>query len=448
MSEEFTLAVTGDSILNRRISVVTDERFLSLIQIIRDADVGYTHLEMLIHDYEGPELYPAAEAGWTWMRAPGFVADELKWAGFNIVSHASNHSLDYSYGGLKSTWKALDETGIPHAGTGINLGEARSPAYLDTGKGRVALISMCSSFTGWARAGEARPDMKGRPGLNPLRFYYAVDAETLEMIKQIAVKLGWWFTQVGKSWLINPAGLHMAVTRFVQWDQPGVCTMVDEDDAEGNLRAIRDAKRQADWVLVHLHNHEWELGKDLSAPPTFVTKFARACINAGADVFIGQGSHALLRGIEIYKNKPIFYDPGDFIAMSNTVTRLPADFYLRSGYCDEVRSWKATPADGFDAREALPKPLNPRGGYGSALVMGSVIGVCSFDEVGELTSFKLYPLTIGGAMSGVCESRSQSGLPRMAESETARKIIEYLGKLSFPFGTKIELKDGIGLVKV
>src|SRR4030042_5444482 len=114
MSEEFTLAVTGDSILNRRISVVTDERFLFVIQIIRDADVGYTHLEMLIHDYEGPELYPAAEAGWTWMRAPGFVADELKWAGFNIVSHASNHSLDYSYGGLKSTWKALDETGIPH----------------------------------------------------------------------------------------------------------------------------------------------------------------------------------------------------------------------------------------------------------------------------------------------------------------------------------------------
>ena len=80
--------------------------------------------------------------------------------------------------------------------------------------------------------------------------------------------------------------------------------------------------------------------------------------------------------------------------------------------------------------------------------MGSVIGVCSFDEVGELTSFKLYPLTIGGAMSGVCESRSQSGLPRMAESETARKIIEYLGKLSSPFGTKIELKDGIGIVKV
>lgn len=448
MQKGLTLAVTGDTVINRRISIYTEERFLSLIKIIRDADVAYTHLETLIHDYDGDEVYPAAESGWTWMRSPRFVIDELKWAGFDIVSHASNHSLDYSYGGLMSTWKALDETGIPHAGTGINLGEARAPAYLDTEKGRVALISMCSSFTGWAKAGEARPDVKGRPGLNPLRFYYAVDAETLEMIKQIAVKLGWWFTQVGKSWLINPAGLHMAVTRFVQWDQPGVCTMVDEDDAEGNLRAIRDARRQADWVLVHLHNHEWELGKDLSAPPTFVTKFARACINAGADVFIGQGSHALLRGIEIYKNKPIFYDPGDFIAMSNTVTRLPADFYLRPGYSDEVRSWKATPADGFDAREALPKPLNPHGGYGSALVMGSVVGVCSFRSEGSLTGLKLYPLTIGGPMSGVCEPRSQSGLPRMADPETAKKLILYMAELSSAFGTKIEFKDGIGLVKL
>jgi len=448
MSEEFTLAVTGDSILNRRLSVITDERFLSLVQVIRDADVGYTHLEMLIHDYEGPELYPAAEAGWTWMRAPNFIADELKWAGFDIVSHASNHSLDYSYGGLMSTWKALDSAGIPHAGTGINLGEARAPAYLDTEKGRVALISMCSSFTGWARAGEVRSDMKGRPGLNPLRFYYVVDAETLEMIKQIAVKLGWWFTQVGNSSLINPAGLHMAVTKFVKGDKPGVSTMVDEDDAEGNLRAIRDARRQADWVLVHLHNHEWEAGKNLDVPPTFVKSFARTCIDTGADVFIAQGSHALLRGIEIYKNKPIFYDPGDFISMSNTVTRLPADFYFRPGYSEEVRNWRATTADGFDAREALPKPINPPGGYRSAPVMGSVVGLCSFGSEGSLTGLKLYPLTLGGAMSGVHEPRSQSGLPRMADPETAIKLIEYMAELSSAFGTKIDFKNGIGLVKL
>lgn len=99
-----------------------EKGFISLIDIIRDADVGFTNLETLVHNYEGPEIYPAAEAGWTWMRSPAFVIEELKWAGFKIVSHASNHSFDYSYGGLKSTWEALAAAGMVCAGTGNNLG--------------------------------------------------------------------------------------------------------------------------------------------------------------------------------------------------------------------------------------------------------------------------------------------------------------------------------------
>ena len=442
MQKDFTIAVTGDTIINRRISVHKEERFLSLIKIIRETDVAFTHLETLIHDYEGSEIYPAAESGWTWMRSPRFVVDELKWAGFDIVSHASNHSLDYSYGGLHSTWKALNEAGLPYAGTGKNLGEARKPAYLETGKGRVALISMCSSFTRWARAGEARTDMQGRPGLNPLRFHYVADAKTLETIMQLAVKLGWWVRNVGQEWLVHPAGLHHATTKFVEGDQPGISTMVDEEDAEGNLRSIKDAKRQADWVLVHLHNHEWDSEKGLNAPAKFVVDFARACIDAGADVFIGQGSHSRLRGIELYKNKPIFYDPGDFMSMSDTVERLPADFYSSPGLSAKIGSCKATPADAFDARKALPKPLSPPGGYHSARVLGSVVGVCSFGDAGSLNELKLYPVIT------TSEPRSQSERPMLANAEMSKKVIEYLAELSAPFGTKIELENSVGLVKL
>jgi len=63
METRFSIAVTCDSIINRRISVLTDERFVSMIKILQDADVAYTHLETLIHDYEGPELYPTADIG-------------------------------------------------------------------------------------------------------------------------------------------------------------------------------------------------------------------------------------------------------------------------------------------------------------------------------------------------------------------------------------------------
>ena len=165
--------------------------------------------------------------------------------------------MDYLYGGLTSTWKALDDAGMVYAGTGRTLGEAREAAYLETPNGRVALVSMCSSFVGYARAGEARRDVKGRPGLNPLRFYYVVDPPTLETITQLAVKLGWWVTRVGNEWLFNPAGLHNTVYRIVEGKEPGVSTVADEADVDGNLRSISNAKRQADYVLVHLHNHEW-----------------------------------------------------------------------------------------------------------------------------------------------------------------------------------------------
>lgn len=417
-----------------------------MVKILRDADVAFTHLETLIHDYDGDEVYPAAEAGWTWMRSPRFVADELKWAGFDMVSHASNHALDYSYGGLYSTWKALDEAGLPYAGTGRTLGDARDAAYLETGKGRAALISMTSSFTGWARAGETRRDVKGRPGINPLRFYYTADADTIETITQLALKLGWWITRTDRTWLLNPAGIHNTIYKFVEGDEPGIVAVAHEDDVEGNLRSIKNARRQADYVLVHLHSHEWDPDKGLHAPPKFVPPFAKLCIDSGADVFIAEGSHAPLRGVEVYRNKPIFYDPGDFIIMSNTVTRQPADFYWREGYGPEARRWEATPADGFDARSPLlhgESQMNPPGGYFSEPVFGAVIGLCSFNIQRELVEFKLYPVDVSMAR----EPRAQSGLPMLAEVDAGKTLIEYMGELSAPFGTIIEYKDGVGHVR-
>jgi len=441
MRSEFTIAITGDTMMARRVSVSSEERFLSLVNILRNADVAYTHLETLIHDYEGPEVYPAAEGGFTWMRSPRFITEELKWMGFNMMSHASNHCMDYSYGGLLSTLKALDEAGLAHAGTGSHLGEAREPVYLDTGQGRVALVSMCSSFSGWARAGETRRDVKGRPGLNPLRFYYAVDSDTMETLKQLAIKFGWWISEVGGVWLFNPAGLHNTVYKFVESNEPGIHTLAEDEDVQGNLRSISDAKRQADLVLVHVHNHEWDPEKGLHAPPKFIIDFAKVCVDAGADVFIGEGSHTPLRGLEIYKNKPIFYDPGDFIQMNNTVTRLPADFYSRVKFGLKVPAWEATTADAFDARSSLPPPHNPPGGYYSSPVAGAVIAVCSFAPRG-LTELKLYPFTI------VNEPRSQSGLPMLAEGDLARSIIEHLKELSSEFSTEIKFRNGIGFVKL
>lgn len=439
---DFTVALSGDSIITRRLSVCTEERFLALVDLFRNADVAYTHLEMLLLDYTDPEVYPAAEGGWTWMRAPKFIAAELKWAGIDIVSHASNHSLDYSYGGLYSTWETLLQAGLPFAGTGRNLGEAREPAYLDHGKARVALISASTSFGNWTRAGEARWDIQGRPGLNPLRYHFKVNPETLHALKDLAMKMGLWITPAGNEWLINPPGLHNTVYRFVEADVEGMEAVANEDDVQGNLRSVRDAKAKADFVMVHLHNHEWDTRKDLTVPPPFVQSYARACIDAGADLFIAEGSHSYLRGIEIYKGKPIFYDPGDLFRTRESVIRLPSDFYLRPGYNPEARRWDATSAEGFAARTTLPEAVNPPGGYLTARVVGIVIPVCVFGEGLELKEIKLYPAT------HLKKPKTNKGFPGLESGQMARDLIAFVGELSAPFGTKVEFEDGIGLIKI
>jgi Bacterial capsule synthesis protein PGA_cap len=52
-------------------------------------------------------------------------------------------------------------------------------------------------------------------------------------------------------------------------------------------------------------------------------------VDAGADMFVGHGPH-VLRGIEIYKGKPILYSLGDFIFENETLQRLPSENYETS----------------------------------------------------------------------------------------------------------------------
>ena len=128
------------------------------------------------------------------------------------------------------------------------------------------------------------------------------------------------------------------------------------------------------------------------------------------------------------------------MGMSDTVTKLPSDSYFRLGYSPEVKKWEATTADNFDCRAALPKPQSPSGGYFSARVPGGVVGVCSFNNQGEMTGIRLYPFTL------IFKPRSRVGIPLMADLEMGKKIIDFLGELSSPFGTKIRYQEGIGLV--
>ena len=228
-----------------------EPEFLKLIKILRGVDVAFTNLEMLLHNYEA-DCYPAAECGGTYTRAPPEILEELLWMGFDIFSTANNHSLDYMYGGLFKTIKALREKNVPYAGTGRNLAEAREPAYLDTRKGRVALISACSTFSNFGRAGDARRDIQGRPGLNPLRYdkWFVVSPETITKLKTIEKELN--MPEVHQEENVY----HFLRTKFIEGKDIGLHTKPHKDDLKGNIESIKDASKQADWILFSLHAHE------------------------------------------------------------------------------------------------------------------------------------------------------------------------------------------------
>jgi hypothetical protein len=80
MASSYRLVVTGDVILNTRVSVCREPDVLAALELLRSADVTHAHLEIPLHDF-GSDIYGAAEGALSWMRGPTWVADELKHLG-------------------------------------------------------------------------------------------------------------------------------------------------------------------------------------------------------------------------------------------------------------------------------------------------------------------------------------------------------------------------------
>src|ERR1700676_1986594 len=156
--DNFRFALTGDSIIDRRISVYDEPGYLQMLDRVRNADAAFTNFEMLVHNFEFPG---APVSGGTYMGGPAWVLDELKWAGFHLFGIANNHAFDFGTEGLLSNLRNLSQAGVVYAGAGDNLARARAPGYLDTRKGRVALIACASTFSILSPAGVQRPDMQG-----------------------------------------------------------------------------------------------------------------------------------------------------------------------------------------------------------------------------------------------------------------------------------------------
>jgi poly-gamma-glutamate synthesis protein (capsule biosynthesis protein) len=423
------ITLTGDSIVNRRLSVFDEPASAHLFEMIRSTDVSFTNFETTVHSDSDPG---AEESGGAYQSSPAWIPSELKWAGFNLFSTANNHAFDFGLAGMRSTLKALDDGGLVHAGTGENLAMARGPSYLDTKHGRVALIACASTLTEGSVAGEQRPDLIGRPGVNPLRFQtiYTVGSSTFEGLQAASKNL--LPEDRGPSTAGANPTLRFGGLTFQAGDVAAVHTTPNKADLDGLVASVRNAHRQAEWVIVSSHTHESGAGGQ-DTPPEFLVTAAHAAIDAGADVFVAHGPH-ILRGIEIYQGKPIFYSLANFIFENETMQFQPAESYDSMSL-----PWNATVADYFDARSAN----DTRGFPVQKAIWESVVAQVSFDHDHRLQSIKLIPISLG-----YMEPRSERGRPRLASASQSKLTIDTVTRLSAAFGTRIGFSDGVGAVSV
>ena len=310
-SGPISIALTGDTSF-----VTLDNVSSNALDIVRGATIGFTNLEVNLLD---PARAHDAEIRQPprWIFADAVESRPLRALGFDAVSLANNHAMDFGAEGLASTMRALDAAGIVHVGAGTDLAAARAAAFVGRGPRRVALVAVTASVSDQSRASASQQDIQGRPGASPLVYDAAitVDATTYRTLAQSVEAL-----HAGP-----PPGdrqLTMFGRQITKGEQTRVEFTLRAGDEQQVLEAVRAARQQAELVIVSVHSHE--PSNDSEEPADFLRQFAHDAVDAGAGLVVGHGPHRL-RGVEIYKGAPIFYSLGNFLYQTNGLDFRAAD---------------------------------------------------------------------------------------------------------------------------
>lgn len=227
---------------------------------LQGADLVFANSEQLYSGAGAPaKPHPCSR------RADG--ADMAAASGFDVISFANNHSMDWGPDCLLDTLVQMRRAGIHPVGAGANIAAARAPEILTRNGIKVAFLAYACT--------------------GPLS--YAAEED----------KVGY-------------APVH-ATTTYEQVDyQPGTPPLIRSQPIPEQLAAmehdIASAKQQCDAVVVSFH---WGIHFVPAEIPEYCAIVGRAAVDAGASLILGTHAH-MLKGIELYKGVPIFYGTGNF----------------------------------------------------------------------------------------------------------------------------------------
>jgi poly-gamma-glutamate synthesis protein (capsule biosynthesis protein) len=239
--------------------------FCTLVKpALAQADIRFAQCERVYSDRGSLQVHSGGEHS----RVAPHMAAVFSECGFDVVSVASNHAMDWGPDAMLETIEVLRSRGIATIGAGRDLAAARKPAVLERNGIKVAFLAYCSVL----REGYAAK--RGTPGVAPLRAHTYYEAAEYQ------------------------AGMP-----------PRVVTVPYEEDLAALVEDVEAARGIADAVVVSLH---WGLHFIPRVIADYQPRVARAAFEAGADLILGHHAH-VPKAIGVHGGKACFYSLSNFI---------------------------------------------------------------------------------------------------------------------------------------
>lgn len=405
-----------------------------LVKLLKSADVVFANAEFCT-----PERTTAPAIG------RGFITSvrpetlkEFTELNIKMVNFAHNHTGDFGVQGVVDTLQAAEKYGIEALGIGYSLDDARRAHFADGKDARIGIVAAGATRSEVFAASNPGNGVAARPGSSPLRWKraYVLPEKEFNELKAIDEMLGTalsrrtgeavetYTPQAGDRFKFG--SLYEGNLQIEKGGRAYVRTEADAEDEAALLVRIADAAKRSDFTLCTLHTHEG-VNENWYAvePPEFIESFAHKAIDAGASAFVGHGAH-FMRGVEIYKDRPIFYNLGSLIMeFEPGESIICPEMFAAYGY--DVNTMPST----LHGNRVKDKDGNFIGFASERRFSENALVVFDVREGGSF-SFDIIPLDLDMRR----DNPLKRGLPVVAGKKTAREIAEQLTLVSKKYGTQ------------
>jgi poly-gamma-glutamate capsule biosynthesis protein CapA/YwtB (metallophosphatase superfamily) len=424
VKDGFVYAVLGDISQVRPVTGLGVPELDNVLRIVRGADFA-------LANQEGPAFNVQTQKFAVNETGAMFPQDttgpwDIKNMGVRMVTVANNHGMDYGADALVEDLRLLKSAGVAYAGAGANMREARAATLLATPKGRVAVVATAGTFKPNFAAADGRGALAERAGISTVRttLFQQVTAPEMRALQQLKAMR----SPGSAADAMVPQQLMVLDQIYQLGDKPGLSYRINQFDLKDIMQAVHKAKENSDLTVFTIHAHQSATGEDDTnpVPGDYLVQLFHSVVDAGADVVAGHGNH-LIRGIEIYKGKPIFYGLASF-----SFSGQPAGTNMGG----EPRLLSAPGPTGPPSDQSIRQL-----GGGVTLTMWESIFATTTWEGGKLKEIRIYPIDLNAA------GKKPKGVPSFAGPEMAKKILNEMKTMSAAFGTNVQIEGDVGVIR-